>query len=106
MPRNQNRTPVSIKIILEWSSGKREARISDISLGGCFIDYMTPVNKGEQVAFQVKIPDGEWLALTGEVVYVFSGVGFGVRFAPLSESDRIILEHLIIISGGNPWGGD
>jgi len=106
MPRKQERTTTSLKIILEWSSGKREARITDISLGGCFIDCLTPINEGEPVSFTIKISDCEFLDLRGEIVYVFRGVGFGVRFNSLSETDRITLEHLILINDGNPWGAD
>ena len=106
MPRNQARTPVSLNIILEGASGKRQARISDISLGGCFIDCVTPINQGETVSFQVKIADDQWLALTGEVVYLFSGVGIGVRFDSLTEDARSLLEHLILMNGGDPWSRD
>ena len=106
MPRKQERTPVSLNIILEGASGKRQARISDISLGGCFIDCVTPMNRGEIVSFQIKITEDEWLTLKGEVVHAYLGVGIGVRFTSLSEDDRSLLEHLILMSNGNPWGSD
>ena len=106
MPRKQERTPISLKIILEWSSGKREARITDLSLGGCFIDCLTPISEGEPVSFKIKISEREFLDLRGEIVYVFRGVGFGVRFFSLSEADQITLEHLILMNDGNPWGAD
>ena len=106
MPRKQERTPVSLKIILEWSAGKREARISDLSMGGCFIDCLTPISAGETVSFKIKIDEGEFLELYGEIAYVFRGVGFGVRFLSLSENDRSIIEYLILMNNGNPWGSD
>lgn len=95
-----------LKIILEWSAGKREARITDLSLSGCFIDCLTPINAGEKVSFKIKINEDEFLELHGEIVYVFGGVGFGVHFTPLSENDRSVLEHLILMNNGNPWGTD
>lgn len=106
MPRKHARTAVSLNIILEWSSGKREARLSDISLSGCFIDSLTPINKGELVSFKIKISDKELLNFNGEIVYVFPGVGFGVRFISLSENDQAILEHLILMNNGDPWRKD
>ena len=106
MPRNQERTPVSLNIILEWASGKREARISDISLGGCFIDCLTPINIGETISFKIKIAEGEWVELHGEITYAFPGVGFGIRFTSLSENDQSLIEHLILMNNGNPWGED
>ena len=106
MPRKQERTPVSLKIILEWSAGKREARVTDISLGGCFIDCLTPINAGETVSFKIKIDEDEFLELRGEIAYVFRGVGFGVHFTSLSENDRSVLQHLILMNDGNPYGSD
>jgi hypothetical protein len=106
MPRKQERTTVSVNIILEWSSGKREARISDISLSGCFIECMTPINKGEVVSFKIKISEKEWIDLSGEIVTVFAGLGFGVRFISLSENDKSVIEHLILMNNGNPWSSD
>ena len=106
MPRKQARTSVSLSILLEWSSGKREARISDISLGGCFIDCLTPISKGETISFKIKISDKEWISLRGEIVFVTVGVGFGVRFISLSEDGKTMLEHLILMNNGNPWESD
>lgn len=106
MPRQQERTPVILDIILEGASGKREARITDISLSGCFIETMTPVNAGESVSFQIIISDKEMLSLRGEIVTVFPGVGFGIRFNHLWENKKTVLEHIILMNSGNPWGKD
>jgi hypothetical protein len=104
MPRMQERTPVSLDIILEGASGRRVARISDLSLGGCFIDSVTPIRNGEIVSFKVKTSENEWLDLEGEVVYIFAGLGFGVRFISMTESKQSIIEYLILMNNGNPWG--
>lgn len=104
MPRKQERTPVSIDIILEWSSGKRQARISDLSLQGCFIDCLANIREGEIVSFKVYLSEGECFDLCGEVVYALEGFGFGVRFTELSENSLSLVEHCILINNGNPWG--
>jgi len=106
MPRKQERTPVSLDIILEGSSGRREARISDLSLGGCFIDCLTFIRQGEIVSFKIKISEGEWMEMKGEVAYVFEGLGFGVRFTEMSENNKSLIEHLILMNNGDPWGSD
>jgi CheY-like chemotaxis protein len=103
MPREQERTPVSLDILLEWSSGRREARVSDLSLGGCFIDCIASIREGEIVSFKVKISDGQWFEMSGEVVYVLAGFGFGIRFTDLTENRLILLEHLILMNDGDPW---
>lgn len=106
MPRKLERINVSLDIILEWASGRRQARVSDISLGGCFIDSIANLREGDAVAFQLQVSETEWLPLAGEVVYAMPGFGFGIRFAPLTDQQKILLEHLILMHGGNPWGGD
>jgi len=101
-PRQHERTPVSLGIVLESASGKRDARISDISMGGCFVDSIAQVSEGETAVFQVHLPVGLWVQLYGEVVYLSPGFGFGLRFTRLAEEERILLEQVIIAHGGNP----
>ena len=47
-------------------------------------------------------PDGEWLALTGEVAHQTPPLGFGLRFVNLSDEQReklrSLLDHLQPIS--------
>ena len=106
MARKQERTVVSLEVCLEWASGNRSARVSDLSLGGCFIDSIVNIRPGEMIQLKIKASDGEWLELEGQVMYVFAGCGFGVRFTSLTDKDRILIEHLILMHNGNPWGTD
>lgn len=106
MSRKLNRINVSLDIMLEWASGQRQARISDISLGGCFIDTLANLRAGEAVKFMMKVSEGEWMEFAGQVRYALPGFGFGVLFAPLSDEQRSVIEHLILMHNGNPWAGD
>jgi CheY-like chemotaxis protein len=103
-PRQSERVPVSLEIVLEFASGsgKRDARISDLSMGGCFVDSIAQVSEGETVALQVHLPMGLWAQLYGEVVYCSPGFGFGLRFTRLAEEERILLEQVITAHGGKP----
>jgi len=66
--RQNERINISLEVAVEFSSGKREVRISDLSMSGCFIDSIAPVVKGESVIFMVRLPTtGEQLKLNGEV---------------------------------------
>jgi hypothetical protein len=47
--RQHERLSVSISIELTSMSGRREARICDISMGGCYIDCMCRAEPGEKV---------------------------------------------------------
>lgn len=100
MPREQERVPFLIEIVLESASGKREARISDISMGGCYIDSIASFHEGEPVAFDLIHPNGQSLPFTGEVAYVLEGFGFGVKFTDLTEEQSVFLERMVRAHSG------
>lgn len=91
--RTHQRVPVLLDIVWEGTTGKYEARTSDISLGGCFIDTIGQVILGEMIGFKLRLPGGGWIELQGEVSTVFPNVGFGVRFTQASDWKK--LEWLI-----------
>lgn len=96
MPREQDRILLSLEVVLDSSSGKREARISDISLGGCYVDTITPAGEGELVALRIRDPEsGEMIPFTGSVAYSMERLGFGVRFTDITDKQRAFLEHLV-----------
>lgn len=87
MPREHDRIPYLTEIVLESSSGKREARISDLGPGGCYIDSIAAVHEGEKVSFDIVMADVQ-MNFSGEVAYAFPGNGFGVRFTDLTDDKR------------------
>ena len=80
---------------LEVSSGNREARISDLSQGGCYVDSIVPVTEGEGIALVITKPTGDWMRFTGTVAYTLPGLGFGLSFAKLTHGQSAFIEHLI-----------
>jgi hypothetical protein len=100
MPREQERVNYLIEILLECASGKREARISDLSPGGCYIDSIVSVKEGEPVSFSLKDASGSTLPFTGQVAYVFDGAGFGVRFTELTDERKAFLDQVMKANGG------
>jgi hypothetical protein len=84
-----------IEIVMDSASGRREARISDLSTGGCFIDSIVSVTQGEAVAFELVNGEGRSLLFKSEVIYVLPGVGFGVRFTDVTEEQRSFLNELV-----------
>ena len=87
------------KVLLEarWSSMSRrhEARVDDVSLGGCFVNTYGHVELNEPVDLQILLPSSEWLALEGTVASYHAGVGFGMAFTSLSEEQITALKELI-----------
>ena len=93
--RSGRRVPFLIDVFWEGAAGKYEARTSDLSTTGCFIDTIGQVKVGEKIKFKFRLPSGDWIKLQGEVVYGHPGTGFGVRFTKVLESDRQRLEWLV-----------
>jgi hypothetical protein len=93
--RDHERREFVSEIELEFASGKRAARISDISMGGCYVDSIVYVTQGEAIAAIFRLPSGQSMRFTGEVAYVFPGLGFGIRFTDLSEEMTIFLVQMI-----------
>lgn len=87
------------RVLLEakWESMSRshEARVDDVSLGGCFVNTFGRVEPDESVNLQIQLPSGEWLPLQGYVASYQPGVGFGMAFDPLSEEETAILKELM-----------
>lgn len=88
---------VSINLPARWNglSGKNEARIEDLSMGGCFVNTRGRVDVGEIVSIEIKLPAGEWLSLRGEVASYMPGTGYGVLFSFLTEDEEQALRELI-----------
>ena len=80
------------------ASGANMCRISDVSLGGCFVQTLSPATPGEET--QITITFGKDLSMTfaGKVIYAEPSMGFAVKFNELneegSEEVRRLLEAL------------
>ena len=76
-------------------SSKHEARVEDVSMGGCFVDTVGRVGVNEAVDLEILLPSGEWLPLRGRVATYQPGVGFGMSFTALSEDETAALKKLM-----------
>ncbi len=98
----ERRTNTRKRILLEakWESMSRthEARVDDISLGGCFVNTFGRVEPNEEVNLQLQLPSGEWMALRGYVASYQPGVGFGMCFESLAEEESEKLNEMILTS--------
>lgn len=81
---------------IEGLSARTSARISDLSLIGCFVDTITPLPVGARITLYAKHDQGE-VALTGRVARVqrSSGLGFAMEFEDLSADARAVVQSLI-----------
>ena len=97
---NERRSSERKRLLLEakWESMSRrhEARVDDVSLGGCFVNTYGKVELQEDVNLEIQLPSGEWLSLRGKVASYQPGVGFGISFTSLSEKETATLKQLML----------
>ena len=101
----EGRTPVTVSLDVVWqgSSGKQDARMSEISMDGCFIDSRVQGRAlGDRVEFKVHLPDGLWVSLQGELINEDYPIGFGLRFSGLTDGDKALLAQVVAAHGGDP----
>lgn len=98
--REHDRVMAPLSVILDCSSGKREVRVSDLGIGGCYVDSIAGVQPEEVVGIKLVLPHGRSVEIFGTVVYVHEGIGFGVQFNDMDREQRTVLEQLVLLNGG------
>ncbi len=94
---------VSLDVVWQGSTGKQDARMSEISMAGCFIDSRVQGRSlGDIVEFKVHLPSGPWVSLKGELVNEDYPMGFGLRFTGLTDGDKSLLAQVVSAHGGDP----
>jgi PilZ domain len=100
--REEDRIEVCLDAVWDGTMGKYTARVTDLSEGGCYIDSLCEAYVGEVIRFNMQLPSGEWLELTGEIAHHVPQLGFGVRFVNLSDSNRQKLLTILASPSGSP----
>ncbi len=93
--RAKPRLSVSLEAVWDGPEGRRPARITDLSEGGCYMDTVGEVMSGEIVCFRVLLAEGDWLYLEGEVKHHRHKLGFGVQFIDLNDEQLDKLRWLL-----------
>jgi PilZ domain len=90
--RDAQRLPLIIAVeIVEVDSGTRlEARTSDVSRTGCYVDTLNPTPTGTVVRVKFN-HNGEQLDLLARIVYVSPRLGMGVRFDESISPEQIAI---------------
>ena len=68
--------------------------MSDISLGGCYVQTFQPLPAGSILQFLIKT-EGVEIRGTAKVVAMHPGVGMALTFTELAAPDKTRLHHLI-----------
>jgi hypothetical protein len=82
----------SAELIEQRADVRIASRVSELSMGGCYLDMMNPFPKGTLVL--VKISAGEdFFQAKAKVVYSQMNMGAGVGFQEFDQASRIVLER-------------
>lgn len=97
MPERRSSERKKVLLEAKWSSMSRrhEARVDDVSMGGCFVNTYGHVELNEAVDLQILMPSGEWLSLEGTVASYHAGVGFGMSFTSLTDEQIASVKELM-----------
>lgn len=93
--RSEDRLTVCLDAVWDGKSGNYDARVTDLSEGGCYVDTLGEAHVGEIISFRLQLSSGVWLELTGEVAHETPPLGFGLRFVYLSDDQLEKLRSLI-----------
>jgi hypothetical protein len=100
--RRSTRKRILLDAKWESMSGGHEARVDDVSLGGCFVNTYAKVELNEHVNLEIQLPSGKWLPLRGEVASYHPGVGFGLSFTSLNKEEIDALKELVLSATEKP----
>ncbi len=96
-PVERRRTPRSAftaaVVIVEPKSGTRiDAHTSDLSIGGCYVDTMSPFPQGTDVQLRLTTHEKSFNT-KARVTYSLIGVGMGLGFTAVGPEQLSILEE-------------
>jgi hypothetical protein len=91
--RSTRHTVSAVVQVVDTRSGTRlTTRASDLGLGGCYVDTLTPLPVGTEVKLGLH-KDKVLIELTGKIVYSHPGLGMGIAFVEAASEHRAALEE-------------
>jgi hypothetical protein len=89
------RTGLVLDVWYEAEGGRSEARISDLSVQGAFIETVTPLPAGATLKLVFVLPDSMVIETQGAVVRREPPRGMGVKFISLSTEQANYIRQFI-----------
>jgi hypothetical protein len=76
------------------SHSEIKARISDISISGCYLDFSNPLPNGTDIVLKISRDNGVF-ETNAKVVFVLPHMGMGIRFTETKPTQQAILARWI-----------
>jgi hypothetical protein len=80
-----------------WQPGGKQflrGTVADLSLTGCYVEVMTPLNVHDRVVLMLSV-NGTEVRAAAEVRTSHAGMGMGLKFRDLSKTDQSTLRALV-----------
>jgi hypothetical protein len=82
--------------VIDLHSGARlSARISELGLGGCYVDSLNPFPEGTLVGLRILRDQGVF-ETQAKVVYCDPSFGMGIAFTEMTPGQRSLLETWLV----------
>ena len=87
--RRSGRKVVALDCVVEGVSQRTSMRLSDVSLGGGFVDSAAQIERGDRIHVTFSI-DGREFRFPARVAHVQPGIGFGFAFLTEGLTDDAV----------------
>ncbi len=74
---------------------KRETRLQQISIGGCFTGWEEDIYNDDEFRMEIKLPNGNFLPLRCKALYRFDHTGVGVKFIDITAFEQELISDMI-----------
>lgn len=85
----------AVEAIESQGASHLRARISDLSLVGCYLETIDPLPAGTEIRLNINHSDADFSAL-GIVAHSKPNVGMAIRFTDVQLDQNAILERLLV----------
>jgi PilZ domain len=83
------------------SDTKLNAKTSDLSIGGCFLDMLNPSPEGTEIRVTI-FHSGTTFTALGRAVFILPNMGMGVAFTRVDADQLTVLQTwLAVLSGAS-----
>jgi hypothetical protein len=82
----------SVEVTDTHSNTRLSARISELGVGGCYVDALNPFPEGTQVTVRI-VRDAGHFEAKAKVVYMHPACGMGLAFTEMPKEQRGVLEE-------------
>jgi hypothetical protein len=94
--RQHIRFSLDIPAIIHFKSGeRRETRLEQISIGGCFTGWEEDIYIGDEFRLEIELPNSNHLPLACKALYRFDHAGIGVKFTDISRFEQELITRII-----------